>query len=81
MYVVIPTALPVTLSTTANGSIEPFACNESRRSISAPIFSGSGMVVYHSCHSPPSFTASIRSSRWLCASGSRVARELRKVTG
>ena len=66
---------------TAKGSIEPLACRASRRSISAPIFSGSGMVVYQSRHSSPSFTASIRSSRWLCASGSSVAREARSVTG
>ena len=77
----MPTALRERLSMTAKGSIEPFACKASRRSISAPIFSGSGMVVYQSCQSSPSFTASIRSSPWLCASGSRVAREPRKVTG
>ena len=66
---------------TANGSMDPFSCRASRRSISAPIFSGSGMVVYQSPHSSPSLTASMRSSRCLCASGSSVAREARSVTG
>ncbi len=51
---------------TANGSMEPAACRPRRRSISASIFSGAGMLVYQSRQSSPSFTASMRSPRWRC---------------
>src|SRR5262249_2092120 len=77
----MPTALPPAVSMTANGSMEPAACRLRLRSISARIFSGGGMVVYHNRQSSPSRTASIRPASCACSSGSRRTRELAKVTG
>src|SRR6185295_16573940 len=77
----MPTALPVPLSTAANGSIDPAAWRASRRSSSACMRWGAGTVVYHSRHSSPSSTASIRSGPCLGANGSSVTRPLDKVMG
>src|SRR5262245_38376291 len=81
MKVVMPTALPLPLSTAANGSIDPAACRASRRSSSACMRSGAGTVVYQSRHSSPSATASIRSGQCFWANGSSLTRPLDKVTG
>ena len=51
------------------------ACNARRRAISASIFSGDGIDVYHSVHSSPSRTASISPSR--CDGCQRLQRRMR----
>src|SRR5215468_8919557 len=77
----MPTALPLPVSMTAKGSIEPAACSCSRRSISICMRSGAGTVVYQSRHSSPSATASLSSPQCRGASGSSLTRPPLRVTG
>ena len=66
MYVVMPTALPLSgpgcLLITAKGFIKPCRCRVSRRSISVAMPSAFGMAVNHRVCKSPSRVASRRSS-------------------